>query len=38
MRQRNRIARWAVVAGELLRGRYTRYSQGLRSAAMDCLY
>jgi len=38
MRQSNRIVRCAIIAGELLRGRYSRYAQGLRSAAMDCLY
>lgn len=38
MRLRNRIFRWAVITGELLTGRYSRYSQGIRSAAMDSLY
>ncbi|MBJ6120763.1 glycosyltransferase family 2 protein [Sphingomonas mollis] len=38
LRARNRVVRCCVVAAELLRGRYAHYSQGLRSAAMDCLY
>ena len=38
MRRKNRVVRWAILLNELMRGRYRRYSQGFRSAAMDFLY
>lgn len=38
MRHKQRAVRWAIILNELMLGRYRRYSQGFRSAAMDCLY
>ncbi|MFS0771531.1 glycosyltransferase family 2 protein [Sphingomonas sp. 1P08PE] len=38
MRRLPRVARLPSIASEFIRGRYAHYSQGVRSAGMDCLY